>query len=139
MSQRKNKCICKTRRKTLILLHNFLTFSSCKKIRCFGYPTCTGTQLILVLLMSILITINFIYCDVISRCHAAWNYVLELSKEKYDANIILQILETVNKISSSFLVLPIVKKILEGFQQSSFFRTILSDFIDKITEMNSFR
>ncbi|XP_044174210.1 uncharacterized protein LOC114958008 [Acropora millepora] len=74
----------------------------------------------------------------ILRCRAAWNYVLELSKEKYDANIILQILETVNKISSSSLVLHTVKKIVEGFQQSSFFRTILPDFIDEITEVNCF-
>ena len=85
----------------------------------------------------ILITINFIYCDVTSRCRAAWNYVLELSKEKYDVNIILQILETVNKISSSSLVLHTVRKIVQGFQQSSFFRTTLPDFIDKITEMNN--
>ena len=89
--------------------------------------------------MSILITINFIYSDVISRCRAAWNYVLELSKEKYDANIIHQILETVDKISSSSLVLHTVKKIVEGFQQSSFFKTILPDFIDEITEVNCFR
>ena len=72
-----------------------------------------------------------------SRCRAAWNYVLELSKEKCNEDIILQILETVNKISSSSLVLHTVKKIVEGFQQSSFFRTILPDFIDKITEMNN--
>ena len=90
--------------------------------------------------MSILITINFIYSDVISRCRAAWNYVLSgLGKEKYDANIIHQILETVNKISSSSLVLHTVKKIVEGFQQSSFFKTILPDFIDEITEVNCFR
>ncbi|KAK2558264.1 NFX1-type zinc finger-containing protein 1 [Acropora cervicornis] len=75
----------------------------------------------------------------ILRCRAAWNYVLSgLGKEKYDANIIHQILETVNKISSSSLVLHTVKKIVEGFQQSSFFKTILPDFIDEITEVNCF-
>ncbi|XP_015763067.1 PREDICTED: NFX1-type zinc finger-containing protein 1-like [Acropora digitifera] len=74
----------------------------------------------------------------ILRCRAAWNYTLELSKERYDANIILQILEAVNKISSTSLVLHTVRKIVQGFQQSSFFRTILPDFIDKVTEMDCF-
>ncbi|XP_068728425.1 NFX1-type zinc finger-containing protein 1-like [Montipora capricornis] len=70
----------------------------------------------------------------ITRCRAVWNYILNLSKEKYDMheNITMQILETVRKICSSGLMTHTVKEIVQGFQESEFFRTVFPEFIDSV-------
>ena len=70
-----------------------------------------------------------------------WNYILNLSKEKYDMleDITMQILETVKKICSSALMTHTVKEIIRGFQESEFFRTVFPEFIDSVKKEIHFR
>ena len=76
-----------------------------------------------------------------SRCRAAWNYTLELSKEKYSTKMTLQILEIIDKICSTAQMPYTVSEIVKDFQRSDFFRKVLHDFIENtcMTEKSSIR
>jgi len=51
----------------------------------------------------------------------------------------VQILEIIDKIYSSSPQSLTVQEIVKEFQQSAFFRSVLPDFTDKVTEQSSVR
>ena len=77
----------------------------------------------------------------VSRCHAVWDYILELSTEKYTPEMALQILSILDKICSSAQkqMSHTVSKIVRGFQQSVFFLAFLPCFVEKMTEESNIR
>ena len=67
------------------------------------------------------------------RFSAAWEYILNLSKEEYSDKMILQILEIINKIASVVPMSPTVSAMVQGFQQSVLFGSVLPGFINEVT------
>ena len=67
------------------------------------------------------------------RFSAAWEYILNLSKKKYTDSMIRQILEIINKIASVVPMSPTVSAIVQGFQQSVVFGSVLPGFINEVT------
>ena len=59
--------------------------------------------------------------------------------ENYSPKMTCQILEIIDKISSSARMSHSVNDIVKGFQRSEFFGTVLPDFIDKMTELHEKR
>ena len=77
----------------------------------------------------------------VSRCHAVWDYILELSTEKYTTEMALQILSILDKICSSAQkqMSHTVTKIVRGFQQSVFFMSFLPEFVKNMMEESNIR
>ena len=75
------------------------------------------------------------------RCHAVWDYILELSVEQYTSQMALQILSIIDKICSSAQkqMSHTVSKIVKGFQQSLFFMSYLPGFVDNMTDKSNIR
>ena len=71
------------------------------------------------------------------RFSAGWEYILNLSKEEYSEKMILQILEIINKIASVVPMSPTVSAMVQGFQQSVLFGSVLPGFINEVTERPS--
>lgn len=67
------------------------------------------------------------------RFSAAWKYILNLSKEEYSEKMILQILEIINKIATVAPVSLTVNEMIQGFQQSVLFGSVLPGFINEVT------
>ena len=67
------------------------------------------------------------------RFSAAWKYILNLSKEEYSEKMILQILEIINKIATVVPVSITVSEMIQGFQQSVLFGSVLPGFINEVT------
>ena len=67
------------------------------------------------------------------RFSAAWEYILNLSKEEYSEKMILQILEIINKIATVVPMSLTVSATVQGFQQSVLFGSVLPGFIDEVT------
>ena len=67
------------------------------------------------------------------RFSTFWEYILNLSKDKLTNEIILQILEIINKVCSVVPMSPTVIAIVQGFQQSMLFRSVLPNFINELT------
>ena len=77
----------------------------------------------------------------VSRHHAVWDYILELSTEKYTSEMALQILSILDKIcrSAQKQMSHTVTKIVRRFQQSVFFISFLPDFVKNLTEESYIR
>ena len=71
------------------------------------------------------------------RLSAAWEYILNLSKEKYTDEMIVQIFEIINKISTVIPMSPTVSAIVEEFQHSVLFGSVLPGYINKVTDKTS--
>ena len=71
------------------------------------------------------------------RFSAAWEYILNLSKEEYSEKMILQILEIINMIATVVPVSLTVSAMVQGFQQSVLFGSVLPGFINEVTERPS--
>ena len=71
------------------------------------------------------------------RLSAAWKYILNLPKGEYSEKMILQILEIINKIASVVPMSPTVSAMVQGFQQSVLFGSVLPGFINEVTERPS--
>ena len=71
------------------------------------------------------------------RFSAAWEYILNLSKEKYTDKMIVQIFEIINKISTVVPMSPTVSAIVQEFQQSILFGSVIPGYINKVTGKTS--
>ena len=71
------------------------------------------------------------------RFSAAWEYILNLSKEEYSEKMILQILEIINKIATVVPMSLTVSAMVQGCQQSVLFGSVLPGFINEVTERPS--
>ena len=71
------------------------------------------------------------------RFSAAWEYILNLSKEKYTDKMIVQIFEIINKISTVVPMSPTVSAIVQEFQQSILFCSVIPGYINKVTGKTS--
>ncbi|CAH3144169.1 unnamed protein product, partial [Porites lobata] len=69
----------------------------------------------------------------ITRFSAAWEYILNLSKEEYSEKMILQILEIINKIATVVPMSLTASAMVQGFQQSVLFGSVLPGFINVVT------
>ena len=67
------------------------------------------------------------------RFSAAWEYILNLSKEEYSEKMILQILEIINKIATVVPMSLTASAMVQGFQQSVLFGSVLPGFINEVT------
>ena len=70
-----------------------------------------------------------------------WDYILELSVEKYTSEMALQILSILDKICSSAQkqMSHTVCKIVRGFQHSVFFMSFLPSYVGDMTEESNIR
>jgi len=66
-------------------------------------------------------------------CYAAWDYILQLSKDKSDNQImsknVLYIIEEICS-SSQGKIPPVVEKIVQQFTESAFFKSIFPIFVE---------
>lgn len=85
--------------------------------------------------------LTYIANKCVSRCHAVWDYILELSVEKYTPEMALKILSILDKICSSEQkqMSHTVSKIVRGFQQSVFFTLFLPGFVENMIEESNIR
>ena len=67
------------------------------------------------------------------RFSAGWEYILNLSKEEYSEKMILQILEIINKIATVVPMSLTASGMVQGFQQSVLFGSVLPGFINVVT------
>ena len=67
------------------------------------------------------------------RFSAAWEYILNLSKEEYSEKMTLQILEIINKIATAVPMSLTASAMVQGFQQSVLFGSVLPGFINVVT------
>ena len=73
---------------------------------------------------------DFFFMD--GRFSAVWEYILDLSKEYYTNEMILQILDIIDKICSCVSMSQTSSGIIQEFQQSAFFKTAFPDFVHKV-------
>ena len=73
---------------------------------------------------------TFFFMD--GRFSAVWEYILDLSKEYYTNEMILQILDIIDKVCSCVSMSQTISGIIREFQQSALFKTALPDFVHKV-------
>ena len=76
------------------------------------------------------------------RCHAAWDYILQLSKDTSDNQImsenVLYIIEEICS-SSQGKMPPGVKEIVQQFTKSEFFKSIFPIFVESTAKGSCYR
>ena len=73
---------------------------------------------------------TFFFMD--GRFSAVWEYILDLSKKDYTNEMILQILDIIDKICSCVSMSQTISGIIRKFQQSTFFKTGFPEFVHKV-------